>query len=236
MFELFSYGDTGWGDEILRGLAITVQLAIVTLPVGLLLGFLAAFASMSRLGPLRFLGFGYTTIMRGLPEILTLFVVYNGVGLLLNMALRWWNPERGATDFSPFAAGVIALGMVFGAFAGEVLRGAFQSLDKGQTEAGRAIGMTHGQIFRRIQLPQLWRFALPGLGNLWINMLKDTALVSVIALDDLMRMTKVAVGVTKQPFTFYLLACLIYWVMCVLSELVLYWMERRANRGIRRAV
>ena len=177
MFELFSYGDTGWGDEILRGLAITVQLAIVTLPVGLLLGFLAAFASMSRLGPLRFLGFGYTTIMRGLPEILTLFVVYNGVGLLLNMALRWWNPERVATDFSPFAAVVIALGMVFGAFAGEVLRGAFQSLDKGQTEAGRAIGMTQGQIFRSIQLPQLWRFALPGLGNLWINMLKDTALV-----------------------------------------------------------
>lgn len=235
MFELFSYGDAGWGDEILRGLAITVQLAIVTLPVGLLLGFLAAFASMSKLGPLRALGFGYTTVMRGLPEILTLFVVYNGVGLLLNKALQWWNPEAPPTDFSPFAAGVVALGMVFGAFAGEVLRGAFQSLDKGQVEAGTAIGMTRGQIFRRIQLPQLWRFALPGLGNLWINMLKDTALVSVIALDDLMRMTKVAVGVTKQPFTFYLLACLIYWAMCVLSELVLARMERRANRGIRRA-
>ncbi len=235
MFELLSYGDAGWGDEILRGLAITVQLAIVTLPVGLCLGFLAAFASLSRFGPLRALGFGYTTVMRGLPEILTLFVVYNGAGLLLSAVLRWWNPEAPPTDFSPFVAGVVALGMVFGAFAGEVLRGAFNSLDKGQVEAGRAIGMTDGQIFRRIQLPQLWRFALPGLGNLWINMLKDTALVSVIALDDLMRMTKVAVGVTKQPFTFYLLACLIYWTMCVLSELVLARMERRANRGIRRA-
>ncbi|UWQ52342.1 ABC transporter permease [Leisingera caerulea] len=235
MFELFSYGDAGWGDEILRGLAITVQLAVVTLPVGLLLGFLAAAASMSRLLPLRLLGFGYTTVMRGLPEILTLFVVYNGAGLLVNAALRWWAPEAAPTDFSPFAAGVVALGMVFGAFAAEVLRGAFQSLDSGQAEAGRAIGMTERQIFVRIRLPQVWRFALPGLGNLWINMLKDTALVSVIALDDLMRMTKVAVGVTKQPFTFYLLACLIYWVMCVLSELVLAQMERRANRGIRRA-
>lgn len=235
MYELFSYGDAGWGDEILRGLAITVQLAVVTLPVGLFLGFLAAFASMSKWRPLRVLGFGYTTVMRGLPEILTLFVVYNGAGLLLNVILRWWNPEAPPTDFSPFAAGVIALGMVFGAFAGEVLRGAFQSLDIGQIEAGRAIGMTNRQIFLRIQLPQVWRFALPGLGNLWINMLKDTALVSVIALDDLMRMTKVAVGVTKQPFTFYLLACLIYWVMCVLSELVLAKLERRANRGIRRA-
>ncbi|MCI5099887.1 ABC transporter permease [Phaeobacter italicus] len=235
MFELFSYGDAGWGDEILRGLAITVQLAVVTLPVGLLLGFLAAAASMSRLLPLRLLGFGYTTVMRGLPEILTLFVVYNGAGLLVNAVLRWWAPEAAPTDFSPFAAGVVALGMVFGAFAAEVLRGAFQSLDSGQAEAGRAIGMTERQIFLRIRLPQVWRFALPGLGNLWINMLKDTALVSVIALDDLMRMTKVAVGVTKQPFTFYLLACLIYWALCVLSELVLAQMERRANRGIRRA-
>ncbi|NRB20392.1 MAG: ABC transporter permease [Rhodobacteraceae bacterium] len=234
MFELFAYGDTGWGDEILRGLAITIQLAIVTLPVGLFLGFLVAFASMSKLRALRMVGFGYTTIMRGLPEILTLFVVYNGVGLLLNMAVRWWNPEADAIDFSPFAAGVVALGMVFGAFAAEVLRGAFNSLDTGQSEAGRAIGMTPTQVFRRIQLPQMWRFALPGLGNLWINMLKDTALVSIIALNDLMRMTKVAVGVTKQPFTFYLVACLIYWAMCVLSELVLARMERRANRGIRR--
>ena len=235
MYELFAYGDAGWGDEILRGLAITAQLAIVTLPVGLALGFLAAFCSLSQLRTLRFFGFGYTTVMRGLPEILTLFVVYNGVGLLLNSALRWWNPDGGGTNFSPFAAGVIALGMVFGAFAGEVIRGAFNSLDRGQAEAGRAIGMSQRKIFFRIQLPQLWRFALPGLGNLWINMLKDTALVSVIALDDLIRMTKVAVGVTKQPVTFYLVACLIYWVLCLLSEVVLARMEKRANRGVRRA-
>ena len=94
--------------------------------------------------------------------------------------------------------------------------------------------MSRRMIFRRIQVPQVWRFALPGLGNLWINLLKDTSLVSVIALDDLMRMTKVAVGVTKQPFTFYLAACLIYWALCVLSELVLARLEARANRGVRR--
>jgi polar amino acid transport system permease protein len=91
------------------------------------------------------------------------------------------------------------------------------------------------QVFFRIKLPQVWRFALPGLGNLWINLLKDTALVSVIALDDLMRMTKIAVGVTKQPFLFYLAACCVYWGMCVVSEVALAQMERRANRGIRRA-
>ncbi len=108
MFEILSFGDAGWGDEILAGLAITVQLAIVTLPVGLLIGFAAAFASMSRNRALRAVGFGYTTIMRGLPEILTLFVVYNGVGLLLNKTAQWWSPGGDNIEFSPFAAGVTA--------------------------------------------------------------------------------------------------------------------------------
>lgn len=234
MFDVFAWGDAGWGDEILRGLGVTVQLAVMTLPVGLLIGFLFAFASMSRLRVMRGVGIGYTTVMRGLPEILTLFVVYNGVGLLLNMAVAWVDPEAVPPEFSPFIAGVIALGMVFGAFAAEVIRGAFNSLDPGQIEAGQAIGMRRSQIFFRIKLPQVWRFALPGLGNLWVNLLKDTALVSVIALDDLMRATKVAVGVTKQPFTFYLVACMIYWMLCVISEMVLARMEQRANRGVRR--
>lgn len=235
MLELFAYGDAGWGDELVRGLGVTVALALVALPVGLTMGFLAAGAALSPYRPLRVLGTGYTTVMRGLPELLTLFVVYNGIGILINAALKSLNPEGAGLEFSPFLAGVIALGLVFGAFAGEVLRGAFQSLNRGQVEAGMAIGMRPHQIFRRIKLPQVWRFALPGLGNLWINLLKDTALVSVIALDDLMRMTKIAVGVTKQPFVFYLAACCIYWAMCVVSEIALSRMETRANRGIRRA-
>lgn len=234
MLEMFAFGDAGWGDQLLQGLLVTIQLAITALPVGLLLGFLAAGAALSPQGWLRAVGTGYTTIMRGLPELLTLFVVYNGLGLLLNAVVSWWNPEA-RLELSSFVAGVIALGLVFGAFAGEVLRGAFQSLSKGQIEAGKAVGMRPSQVFSRIMLPQVWRFALPGLGNLWINLLKDTALVSVIALDDLMRMTQVAVRSTKQPFTFFLAACLIYWAMCVISEIVLAQLEKRANRGVRRA-
>ncbi len=234
MLEMFAFGDAGWGDQLLQGLLVTIQLAITALPVGLLLGFLAAGAALSPLRWLRAIGAGYTTIMRGLPELLTLFVVYNGLGLLLNAVVSWWNPDA-RVELSSFVAGVIALGFVFGAFAGEVLRGAFQSLSKGQIEAGKAVGMRPRQVFSRIMLPQVWRFALPGLGNLWINLLKDTALVSVIALDDLMRMTQVAVRSTKQPFTFFLAACLIYWAMCVISEIVLAQLEKRANRGVRRA-
>ncbi|WP_319412513.1 ABC transporter permease subunit [uncultured Cohaesibacter sp.] len=233
MLELFSYGPLGWGDEILSGLWVTLSLAVMTLPVGLLLGFVVAGLSLSqnRLG--RAVGVGYTTLMRGLPEILTLFIVYNGFGLLLNHIVTSLFTNVGRVELSPFAAGVIALSMVFAAFAAEVLRGAFQALPKGEIMAGQAIGMTPRQIFFRIKLPLLWRFALPGLGNLWLNLLKDTSLVSVIALNDLMRASKVAVGVTKQPFTFYLVACLIYWIFCLLSEFVLERMERRANRGVR---
>jgi len=235
VLDLFSYGDAGWGDELVAGLRVTVELAIAALPVGLMLGFVAAGCALSPMRPLRFLGTGYTTVMRGLPELLTLFVVYNGLGLLFNLIAKWWNPDSAGVELSPFIAGVVALGLVFGAFAGEVLRGAFQALHKGQIEAGMAVGMRPSQVFLRIKLPQVWRFALPGLGNLWINLLKDTALVSVIALDDLMRMTKVAVGNTKQPFLFYLAACCVYWGMCVVSEIALARMERHANRGIRRA-
>lgn len=233
MLQLFAFGDAGWGDQLLQGLLVTVRLALTALPFGLLLGFAAAGAALSQSRWLRAIGTGYTTIMRGLPELLTLFVVYNGLGLLLNSVVSWWNPDA-RLELSSFVAGVIALGLVFGAFAGEVLRGAFQSLHKGQMEAGRAIGMRPTQVFFRIMLPQVWRFALPGLGNLWINLLKDTALVSVIALDDLMRMTQVAVRSTKQPFTFFLAACLIYWALCVISEIVLARLEKRANRGVRR--
>jgi polar amino acid transport system permease protein len=235
VLELFSFGDTGWGDELLAGFGTTIALAAVTLPIGILLGFLIAMASMSKSPVLRWFGIGYTTIFRGIPELLTLFTVYNGAALILNRIAAWANPEGGFVELSPFVAGVVALGLVFGAFAAEVLRGAFQALDKGQIEAGLAVGMKRSEVFRRIKLPQVWRFALPGLGNLWVNLIKDTALVSIISLNDLMRMTQVAVGFTKLPFTFYLAACLAYWAVCALSEVGAAKLETRANRGIRRA-
>lgn len=235
MLELFAFGDTGWGDELLKGFGITVALAVVTLPIGILLGFLIALASMSKNRTLRAFGIGYTTLFRGIPELLTLFTVYNGAALVLNRLAKMVNPDAGFVELSPFVAGVVSLSLVFGAFAAEVLRGAFQALDKGQVEAGLAVGMTRSDVFRRVKLPQVWRFALPGLGNLWVNLVKDTALVSIISLDDLMRMTQVAVGFTKKPFTFFLAACLAYWLVCALSEVAAAKLEQRANRGVRRA-
>jgi len=235
VLELFSFGDKGWGDELLSGFGVTVALAVVTLPIGILLGFAVALASMSKNRTWRSIGIAYTTVFRGVPELLTLFTVYNGAALILNRLAKLANPDAGFVELSPFVAGVVSLGLVFGAFSGEVLRGAFQALDKGQVEAGLAVGMNRFDVFRRIKLPQVWRFALPGLSNLWVNLIKDTALVSIISLNDLMRMTSVAVGFTKKPFTFFLAACLAYWAICALSEVVAARLEARANRGIRRA-
>ncbi|GGK55851.1 ABC transporter permease [Amphritea balenae] len=232
-FEYLSFGDSGWGDELASGLGITLSLALVSLPIGLALGFAVAAASVSERPVPRIIAFFFTTTIRGLPELLTLFIIYHGVGLLISKTLKWFNPEAGFFELSPFVAGAVALGLVFGGYSGEVLRGAWQALDKGQQEAAQAIGMNRLQIFRLIEFPQMLRLALPGLGNLWINLLKDTALVSVIALSDLMRIASVAVGATKKPFLFFLTVCLIYWVICIFFEWCIAKMEKRANRGIR---
>lgn len=228
-----SFGDMGWGDELLAGLGITLLLAFTALPVGLFLGACVAALSVSKQRVATTFALLYTTIIRGLPELLTLFMIYHGVGLLINQLLKWLSPNNGYFEFSPFLAGVVALGLVFSGYAAEVLRGAWQSIDKGQKEAGFSLAMGRLQIFWLIERPQIMRLALPGLGNLWINLVKDTALVSVIALNDLMRMTNIAVGSTKQPFLFYLTVCAIYWAVCIIFERILGYMEKRANRGIR---
>ena len=230
-----SFSDGGWGDELLSGLGVTLSLAVATLPVGLLLGLLVAAITIFGRPVPRAMAVTFTTTIRGLPELLTLFIIYHGVGLGINSLLKWYSPQSGYFELSPFLAGVLALGMVFGGYASEVLRGAWQALDHGQLEAAQALGVRRFTVFRLIELPQMLRLALPGLGNLWINLLKDTALVSVIALNDLMRMANVAVGTTKKPFVFFLTVCLIYWAICILFECCLARMEKRANRGLRAA-
>jgi polar amino acid transport system permease protein/octopine/nopaline transport system permease protein/arginine/ornithine transport system permease protein len=137
-------------------------------------------------------------------------------------------------DINPFIAGTITIGFIYGAFATEVLRGAFQSIPKGQAEAARAIGMHQIMVFRRILLPQAMRFALPGLGNVWMVLIKATALISIIQLDELMRKTKIASNATHEPFTFYLLASFIYLGITLVSMLVQKRAETWANKGVMR--
>ena len=233
MLDLFRFGDQGWGDELAIGTGVTLTLALASLGLGLVLGLLGAGAKMSRFAALRLLAEVYTTAIRGIPELLVIFLVYYGSGFGIQWAARLVGYDQ-YIEVSSFAAGVVALGLVFGAFATEVFRGAFQAIPRGQFEAAQALGLRRLTVFRRITLPQVWRHALPGLGNLWVSLLKDTSLVSVIALDELVRKTNIAIGFEKRPFTFYMAAALIFCVLTLVSMRLQHHAERRARRGFER--
>ena len=233
LFALLSFGPDGWGDEIAQGALLTIELALATLPIGLTIGMLVALAKDSHSRLLRTLGDLYTTVFRGLPELLTLFIVYYGGQMLVTRIAGGLFPGA-VVEVNQFVAGMVALGLVLGAFSSEVLLAAIRSVPKGQKEAATALGLSGWRVFRLVTFPQLWRVALPGLSNNWMVLLKDTSLVSVIAISDLMRQTSLAVGVTKEPFLFYLVACLIYLLFSGVSSLVFAALEARAARGFKR--
>ena len=228
---ILACSDTGWGDEIALGLQVTVSVAIVTLPIGLAIGFLVALGQQSEEKSLRLAAGIYTTIFRGLPELLTLFIIYYGMQMLIQSMLTFVGYDGPPVEINAFFAGVIALSVVFSAYCSEVLLSAFRAIPKGQYEAGDSLGLHRGRTLRLVILPQLVRIALPGLTNLWMVLLKDTSYVSIISLADVLRQTSVAVRVTKEPFFFYGLACCLYLVLAILSSFLLVYVERWAKRS-----
>src|SRR5262249_23224119 len=158
-----------------------------------------AVAKQSHEPSLRLAGNIYTTIFRGLPELLTLFLVYYGAQIGITNLIRVFDPEA-TVEVNSFVSGMVALGVVFSSYASEVFLSAFRAIPHGQYEGGYAIGLTKGQTMRLVVLPQLVRIALPGLANLWMSLLKDTALVSAIGLSDILRQAGIAARVTKHAF------------------------------------
>jgi polar amino acid transport system permease protein len=227
---ILACGDTGWGDEIAVGLQVTVSVALITLPIGLVIGFMVALGQQSEEKSLRLAAGIYTTIFRGLPELLTLFIIYYGMQILIQSVLSSIGYD-GRIEINAFVAGIIALSVVFSAYCSEVLLSAFRAIPKGQYEAGDALGLHRGRTLMLIVLPQLVRIALPGLTNLWMILLKDTSYVSIIGLADILRQTGVAVRVTKQAFFFYIIACGLYLALAIISSLLLSYVERWAKRS-----
>lgn len=228
-WTLLSWGPQGWLDDIAYGVFITISLAAATLPVGLVIGFLVALAKQSGEPSLRLAGNVYTTIFRGLPELLTLFIIFFGAQIGIQQVMRVIDP--GATvEVNSFVSGMIALGLVFSSYASEVFLSAFRAIPAGQYEGGYSVGLSNGQTMRLVVLPQLIRIALPGLANLWLILLKDTALVSAIGLTDILRQTGVAARVTKHAFLFYSVAGLIYLLLAIVSSFGINAIERAVGR------
>lgn len=227
---LLSCGDTGWADDIGFGVKVTISLALATLPFGLIIGFFIALAAQSQEKMVR-LGAGiYTTIFRGLPELLTLFIVYYGLQVVIQSLLAFLGYDSGF-EINAFVAGMIALMVVFSAYASEVLLSAFRAIPKGQYEAGASLGLSRFHTMFFVILPQLIRIALPGMSNLWLMLLKDTAYVSAIGLSDIVRQTSIAARVTKQAFLFYGIACLLFLILALLSSVVLGYIDRRVRQS-----
>ena len=228
-WTLLSWGPQGWLDDIGYGVFVTVSLAVATLPVGLAIGFFVALAKQSPEPSLRIAGNIYTTIFRGLPELLTLFLVFYGAQIGLQKLIHLVDPEA-TVEVNSFVSGMVALGVVFSSYASEVFLSAFKAVPLGQYEGGYSIGLSKGQTMRLVVLPQLIRIALPGLANLWLILLKDTALVSAIGLSDILRQAGVAARVTKHAFLFFSVAALIYLVLAIISSIGIHAIERSVSR------
>lgn len=232
--ELLSWGDAGWGDELVYACLRTMAVAMVAFLLGIVIGSGGAALKLSRFAPLRWFADGYTTFIRGIPELLVLYLLFFG-GNQAAMAVASVFGHTGYIELDAFTIGAVAIGIVSGAYSTEVIRGAVQSVPKGEIEAARACGMSDILLFRRIMIPQVARFALPGLGNVWQLTLKDTALISITGLVEIMRQAQIASGSTQQPFTFYVAAAVLYLLLTSISNFGFGKAENWANRGVRRA-
>lgn len=224
----------GYGWTLWAGVAITIEVGICAAVVAILMGLLGAWGKLSKSRVARTIASIYTVIVRGVPELVLILLCYYGLTIVLQNGLSLVTGGDVLIDIDPFSAGVITIGLIYGAFATEVFRGAFLAVPKGQIEAARAAGMSRMLIFRRVLMPQAWRFALPGLGNVWLVLIKATSLISVIQLAELLRNADVAARAVHMPFTFYFLASLFYLAITILSMAGQHRIEAWANRGVRR--
>ena len=230
--EILSFGPTGYGDELAWGALISLSIAILAYSVGLMIGTVGAWCKL-RGSPLttRIL-FGYTTIVRAVPELVLILILYYAGSSALNAVLESMGYE--ALAINGFVAAVFVLGFVQGAYSTEVLRGAIEAIPIGQLEAARAYGMSSFLEFRRVTLPAMLPFALPGLANLWLIVTKDTALIAVVGYTELALTTRQAAGNTKMYLTFFLVAGAIYLAITLVSQQIFGAIEQRMRRGQRR--
>ena len=223
----------GYGPLILDGTFATIKLALLSMLLAVTIGLIGASAKLSKQRLWCNLATGYTTLIRSVPDLVIMLLLFFSLQIWLNNLTEWLGIEQ--IDINPFAAGVLTLGFIYGAYFTETFRGAFQAVPAGQLEAAVAYGMNRRQVFMRVLFPQMMRFALPGIGNNWQVLIKATALVSIIGLTDIVKVTQDAGKNSLQLFYFSVVGGLIYLAITSVSNGVLIWLERRYSVGVKGA-
>ena len=228
--ELLAFGDTGWGDELFYATLMTIAVSITAMIIGFSFAAIFTPLKLSKNKFLNFLANSYTTVIRGVPELLVIYLFFfGGTGAVMYVASIFGYNEY--IEINAFVTGAFAIGIISGAYSTEVFRGAVQSIDRGQFEAAKVLGLSKFAQFFKIILPQVLRLAIPNLSNVWQITLKDTSLISVTGLVEIMRQSYIAAGSTRDPLFFYSFAAVLYLLLTFLSMKLINKLEVKYNRG-----
>ena len=228
--ELLSFGKTGWGDELLIATMMTIAVSITAMIIGFLFALIFTPLKLSKSKFLNLIGNSYTTVIRGVPELLVIYLFFfGGSGAVMYVASIFGYNEY--IEINAFITGSFAIGIISGAYSTEVFRGAIQSIDKGQFEASKVLGLKKPIHFFKVIMPQMLRLAVPNLSNVWQITLKDTSLISVTGLVEIMRQSYIAAGSTRDPLFFYSFAAVLYLLLTFLSMKLINKLEIKYRRG-----
>jgi octopine/nopaline transport system permease protein len=228
--EYLYFGAKGWGDELFFAVLMTIAVSIVARVIGILFSFIFTPLKLSKFFFLRLIANSYTTFVRGIPELLIIYLFFFGGSASLMFVAKLFG-YNGYIEINAFITGAFAIGIISGAYSTEVFRGAVQSLDKGQFEASKVLGLKKPVYFFKIILPQILRLAIPNLNNVWQITLKDTSLISVTGLVEIMRQSYIAAGSTRDPLFFYSLAAVLYLVLTIVSLKFFNKIEKKYKVG-----
>ena len=228
--ELLAFGDTGWGDELFRATLMTIAVSITAMLIGFSFAAIFTPLKLSKFKFLNLIASIYTTVIRGVPELLVIYLFFfGGSGAIMFVASMFGYNEY--IEINAFVTGSFAIGIISGAYSTEVFRGAIQSIDKGQFEAAKVLGFSKFKQFYKIVLPQMLRLAIPNLSNVWQITLKDTSLISVTGLVEIMRQSYIAAGSTRDPLFFYSFAAVLYLLLTFISMKLINKLEVKYSRG-----
>jgi octopine/nopaline transport system permease protein len=228
--EYLYFGAKGWGDELFFAVLMTIAVSIAAMAIGILFSFIFTPLKLSKFFFLRLIANSYTTFVRGIPELLIIYLFFFGGSASLMFVAKLFG-YNGYIEINAFITGAFAIGIISGAYSTEVFRGAVQSLDKGQFEASKVLGLKKPVYFFKVILPQILRLAIPNLNNVWQITLKDTSLISVTGLVEIMRQSYIAAGSTRDPLFFYSLAAVLYLVLTIVSLKFFNKIEKKYKVG-----